>query len=352
MKNNLESPNNYQFLNPPKQAYLYFPSISQQINGEGIKGNRWYFEGNSQYTDFENQEYQKFENQLQQNTQDQEVFNDYKYWNKANKMRFIQASGYNYQNTIASAKSHNTWRQATLSQLYSDELIKNQDEIYKFLTSGIIYLHGRDSRFRPIMVLNAYKLDFKQFEEDKMILYISYFLEVVINNMLLPGQVENWVIILDFNNTGLFSLPIFKFEKIIKFLQSNYRARMYKLYCVNCSNTVWIPWKAVQHFLEENTVNKVNIIKSNCPSDLFKHCNKIQVEQKFGGNAPNVTQYQWYFILFLQIIIILYFIRPPNIIQGDLESEEINQLITIEQYKQMYNEEKLKNCIILDEYIQ
>ena len=127
--------------------------------------------------------------------------------------------------------------------------------------SGMLYLHGRDNRGRPIMVLNAYKIDVKTISEDTLIKGVTFFLEVIISNMLLPGQIENWVIILDFNNMGLFTFPVMSFKKMIGFLQSNYRARMYKLYAVNTPNSIWVPWKAVQVFLEENTVSKVSFSK-------------------------------------------------------------------------------------------
>jgi hypothetical protein len=51
----------------------------------------------------------------------------------------------------------------------------------------MLYLHGRDSRGRPIMVLNAYKIDVKKISEDTLIKGVTFFLEVVVANMLLPG---------------------------------------------------------------------------------------------------------------------------------------------------------------------
>ena len=145
------------------------------------------------------------------------VFEDFVYWNKSNKLRFLQASGWSYLKTIENAKNHNFWRESTLKLVHSEDLQGFTEDIFKFLTSGILYLHGRDCRFRPIFVLNAYKIDFNKVNEDAMILGISYFLEVVINSMLLPGQVENWVIILDFNNMSLFSISILVKKKKLNF---------------------------------------------------------------------------------------------------------------------------------------
>jgi len=68
---------------------------------------------------------------------------------------------------------------------------------------------------------------------------------------------------------------------------------MYKLYAVNTPNSIWVPWKAVQVFLEENTVSKVSFSKQSTPENLFSHCNPSQVEKKFGGTAQDITEYKW-----------------------------------------------------------
>ena len=38
-------------------------------------------------------------------------------------------------------------------------VIELTPKIQEFLNSGIVYVHGRDNRFRPIIVMNMYLLD-------------------------------------------------------------------------------------------------------------------------------------------------------------------------------------------------
>lgn len=71
-----------------------------------------------------------------------------------------------------------------------------------------MYIHGRDHRYRPIIVLNPSLLDLKQLNLDDFISSVIFFLEVIVNNMFLPGQVENWVVLINFNFMGLFTFPI------------------------------------------------------------------------------------------------------------------------------------------------
>lgn len=42
---------------------------------------------------------------------------------------------------------------------------------------------------------------------DQLLLTIAYFLEYVINNLMLPGQIERWVVVEDMKGMSLTSLP-------------------------------------------------------------------------------------------------------------------------------------------------
>ena len=56
------------------------------------------------------------------------------------------------------------------------------------------------------MVLNAYLINFNTMSLDVQTRGLTYLLEAVVNKMLIPGRVENWVIIVDLNNTGITGL--------------------------------------------------------------------------------------------------------------------------------------------------
>jgi len=78
---------------------------------------------------------------------------------------------------------------------------------------------------------------------------------------------------MDFNKEGLSDLPINVFKKIVKYLASNYKSRLFRLYCVNVTGSITVSWAAVKMFLEEDTCTKISFIKSNVPTDLFTHAN-------------------------------------------------------------------------------
>jgi len=210
----------------------------------------------------------------------------------------------------------------------------------KFLDIGVFYIHGRDNRFRPITVLNGAKIDPSNYDNDPDLIIdaITYHLEYQLHHFLLPGQVENWIYIMDLEGMGITTLPYSIINRVLKFLQNNYRSRLYVCYIVNSPMTVYIPWKIVKQFLAENTVKKMKFCKSLPVPEMFEHINPEQLEKKFGGRVPNKTGNFW----------------PPTMPSTNyfLETEESEKiLITSEEYQNKYNEGRLKENQICKELI-
>lgn len=70
-----------------------------------------------------------------------------------------------------------------------------------------MYHYGRDNRFRPIIVLKMKLLNELGLTNDEIKLTIAYFIEYMLSNAILPGQVENWIIITDMKGVGLTNVP-------------------------------------------------------------------------------------------------------------------------------------------------
>ncbi len=75
------------------------------------------------------------------------------------------------------------------------------------------------------------------------------------------------------------------------YLQSNYRARLYKLHVFNAPSSIVIPWKMAKGFVEDATREKLHFYKEGTSQELWKEINPAQVEQKFGGKHPNLTTF-------------------------------------------------------------
>jgi len=99
-----------------------------------------------------------------------------------------------------------------------------------------------------------------------MVIYVQ---EEVIKRMMIPGQVENWIIIYDIQNMGLTDLPMSSLKEVIGVVSANYGGRLYKLFAVNAPSSIYFAWQAVKTVLDAVTVDKITIAKTNTDKKLF-----------------------------------------------------------------------------------
>lgn len=143
--------------------------------------------------------------------------------------------------------------------------------------------------FRPILVFNAKKIDLKDFEASlKATIFVH---EQIINNMFIPGQIESWDIVYDLAGMGITEIPTGILKSMLQKMSGNYGGRLFKLWVVNAPLTVSFSWKVVSAFLDQVTVDKIKISRSNTEKDMWNLCDKDQIEEKYGGTQPNRKTY-------------------------------------------------------------
>jgi len=169
--------------------------------------------------------------------------------------------------------------------------IKMNDKIIEIINCGFLYGHGRDHRYRPVLVINAkvYKKFKDTYSTEEWVIAVMYFIEYCISRLTIPGQVENWNIICDVDEVSVIFLPG-DLKKIIEILQCNYRARLYVLFLLNMSFGVRMVWNMIKGMLDPNTEKKIKMIGSD-KTPMFELINKNQIEKKFGGSAENVEKH-------------------------------------------------------------
>lgn len=123
----------------------------------------------------------------------------------------------------------------------------------------MFYIAGRDSHYRPILIFDVEKIIKLEMTEEQILETQTYFFEYILSNLLIPGQVENWVAIIDAANTGLFSL-VGTMKKSFSFLSDTYRSRMFVCYVARVPTSISFIWGIVKKFLDEETVKKINFL--------------------------------------------------------------------------------------------
>ena len=170
-------------------------------------------------------------------------------------LRFLQAASFDITNALEMITNHLEWKK----QL---DLNKISEKTKEILNIGLIYIHGRDCRFRPIINISA-----KMFEKYKNVynfleikIAIIYLLEYILENLLIPGQVENWDVIIDCKDVYITSIPA-EIQGIISELQNNYPCRLFILYLVNLSGNLDFLWSSIKPLINGITGKKMKLLK-------------------------------------------------------------------------------------------
>lgn len=278
----------------PKQTYLYFPKDQEIIEYDETQPYntmRRIFEGGLEYNSFENTKLAEINDEINKQNSDSANSDSPKIifpsdWKACNTLRFLQARSYHIQNTVETIKEHLLWKLEGIPSTLSDKSMEILNNL------GFIYIHGRDNRFRPIIVIVAkvYMDNKDKYSYENWVNALIYILEYTLKNLMIPGQIENWNIISDLADLSVWSIPA-DFKKIFNTLSCNYRCRLYVMYILNMSTFIVFLWDLIKRMLDPTTEGKLKILKSlDDDCSLFASMNRDQVEKKFGGNAENIVK--------------------------------------------------------------
>lgn len=267
---------------PPKEAYLYFPegpNLFLELTETKIQ--RKIFEDSSSYLPLEIDMLSQLNSQLMLNR----VIIHSKI-SEGDKLRFLHAVSFNLSEAIELLK-----RNTDFLNDYSFIFDNPATGVIKdILNSGIIYVHGRDSDYRPIIVFNIneftnHKNAYSENDWTNAILFVCNY---VIKELLIPGQVETWNIILNLENMSVFSSIPSDIRSIMSVMQGHYKGRLHLIYVFKLSFSLNV-LKNVYYAMYPNAEKKVKIITDkNFETDLFTRINPNQIEKRFYGNNDDI----------------------------------------------------------------
>jgi hypothetical protein len=267
-------------ISPPPEAYHYWPSGDYIIKGLQKRAQRFIFYHQS-WTPFENTKLDRLKAALSE----QKIALP-PAWDDTVLLRLMYGTGWKTRKSVEAVLKHLDW----ISQSPPDKDIETL-RLQPLLESGCLYIHGRDCRYRPCLVMCYPKFDFRRYTIDDYLPLVRYLLDLVIAEMMIPGQVENWVTITDMGKMGLTDLPMGQLKRIIEVLQDNYKCRLGFNVIVNAPTSVNIIWAIVKKFMDKDVVEKMSITGKPTDPLLFRHFSPSQIEEKYGGSAANLTLY-------------------------------------------------------------
>lgn len=183
---------------PPVEAYRYWPTGDHVFYGSQKHIVRLIFY-RTQFTPIELQELQRFKDQLSSLLRP-DYYQDLP---EPELLRVLLGCKFNYKNASQAIVIAHEWRAKAIPNSY----FSLWGKVEGLLPTGAIYVHGRDHRFRPILVVNLERFDLNRHSVDEYCDLLCFTLEYILKHMLLPGQVENWVVLTDLCKLGYSSIP-------------------------------------------------------------------------------------------------------------------------------------------------
>ena len=95
------------------------------------------------------------------------------------------------------------------SEWYQKNFPKDPNKFLQFLQSGAVYSCGRAKKGKqPIIIINVRKFIDQDKSLDEMIEIAAYFFDWIVRNMMVPGRIESFLVILDLKDVGITQMPI------------------------------------------------------------------------------------------------------------------------------------------------
>jgi hypothetical protein len=269
----------YNYLIPPKEVFDVVHSEHYIRHGEGKKSIRKIFACDKYYDD-EMKKLKEFEALIaKENVQ---LPSD---WTTVDTIRFMYAGKLDLKKSLKVMKQHLEWRQLP-------ERGELNPEARKLLEEGYVYIAGRDKQFRPVIIVNGYRVDLKIIKLEDFLQALCFVLDTVRKFYFIPGKVENWIIFIENNNEGVFNFPLKVIKSINDVTSVNYTSTLDKLYIVNPSSFLKRSWMFISNFIDPETATKIQMLGKSDYARLLQQIDPDQLEVKYGGTLPD-QQIHW-----------------------------------------------------------
>jgi hypothetical protein len=131
--------------------------------------------------------------------------------------------------------------------------------VFELLSTGFLYIAGRDRMFRPILVLKSKRiLEMNPFPKGEDIVNATLMIfEYVKHVMEKPGHVENIMLIINSAGANVLTMPYSVITKCVHLITSMYKCVARAIFVLNAPYTFAYAYKTLSYFMDESTARKV-----------------------------------------------------------------------------------------------
>jgi len=171
-------------------------------------------------------------------------------------------------------------------------------DVEQDLKSGFVYWHGRDRQCRPCLVIRLERLGEIAKDKERAVQTVIFALEYALRYAMVPGRVENWVVLVDLANVMSVISP-FHISSIISTaaaigttLEKVYSGRMVWIKIINMPGGALLS-RAINGAIPAEKKDKVGF-SQNYQAELATHFEPNQLERRYGGAAPDLQPAETY----------------------------------------------------------
>lgn len=205
-------------------------------------------------------------------------------WGDRELLKYLYSTNFNTHKAVANLKESLRYRTEI-------QLLPVTHRTLEVLHSGIIYPFGRDNQSRPILIINLEKLDATTADKNELSIITNFYLDSLKQYSFIQGKVENLILIIDAADKEFNGFPFDKFDTFLKRIMVSHPTVVEKVYILNASSSFRSQYNALKDSLENNSFDNVQFLSSNETSKLQENIPKAQLEAKYGGVAPNVSNF-------------------------------------------------------------
>ena len=141
---------------------------------------------------------------------------------------------------------------------------------------------------RPLIFLNFRKLTECTFTLQDIVKANHVLLEYIKSEVLIPGRIETWTLIVDLDGMNTFKYPRSHLQNLLNEMTRFYPCRLHLMIMVNTPKIVKFLLKTSSFFKSRRDSSLSIYCGKSYREVLLKRISKKQLEIRYGGYCPNL----------------------------------------------------------------
>mmetsp|Transcript_69913 Transcript_69913/g.186236 ORF Transcript_69913/g.186236 Transcript_69913/m.186236 type:complete len:675 (+) Transcript_69913:138-2162(+) len=207
---------------------------------------------------------------------------------RARIMRYISHS----RNDLAKARQCLEETQKWRNEFFQTPVSDRDEKLLEALRLGFASYIARDDGLRPVLLIRV-KVATQNpnvFGPETCLKLIAFCMEFMARFMVVPGKVEQQIVIIDLADVSLTGIPVSALKSVVNTLSKHYVGRVYQMHVLNAPYLISGLYSVVKPLLTDRQQQKIKFASN--PKDLFSEIMALHhIPKCYGGSRPDIQCY-------------------------------------------------------------